>query len=103
MYFPEDALHIIFLQLFDLTGIWVAVQALAYGACEVHKGVSAFSPAFSRVEERLLSEHRVQQRLRSLTEALDQLPVLATCTMMQALVFLLMNYLIYLLSQLFTI
>lgn len=48
MYFAEGALHSIFLWLFDLTGTWVAIQALAHGACEVHKEVSASSPAFSR-------------------------------------------------------
>ena len=52
LYFPADALHNIFPQLFDLTGIWVAIQALAYGACKVHDGVSAFSPALSRVTTR---------------------------------------------------
>lgn len=45
-------MHNIFPRLFDLTGIWVAIQALAYGACEVHEGVSAFSPALSRVTGR---------------------------------------------------
>lgn len=50
--FADDALRSIFPRLFDLTAIWVAIQALAYGACEVHKGVSAFSPALSRVTGR---------------------------------------------------
>lgn len=36
-------------------------------------------------------------------EGLDQLPVLSTCTMVQALVSPPMNYLVYSLSQLFTV
>lgn len=41
--------------------------------------------------------------LEDMMEELDQLPVVATCTMMQALVLPPMNYLMYSLSQLFTV
>lgn len=101
-YFAEDALHSIFLWLFDLTGIWVAIQALAYGACEGHKGVSAFSPALSRVSGRntMIS---TSEFIWGYNGEAHQLPVLATCTVMWALVSPPMHYLMYPLSQLFTV